>query len=102
MSQYVCFHESKFVIKTTKEDDSDSSSINLEDMYMSTLAQSFWMQDFLSDEQESPKIQFYLPQQFTINTCMDWTGIVGDYNIGSGTFRTNESTKTALSILPSQ
>ena len=56
MSQYVFCHEAKCVIEATKEDDLDSSSIQLENMYMSTLAQSFVMQDLLVDKEESLKI----------------------------------------------
>lgn len=43
MSQYVFCHKAKCMIKVTKEDDSDLSSIQLEDMFMSTLAESFGM-----------------------------------------------------------
>ena len=62
MSQYIFCHNAKCVIKATKKDDSYSSSIQSEDIFMSTLAQSFEMKDFLSDDQELKKIKFDLPQ----------------------------------------
>lgn len=54
MSQYVYCSEAKCVIEA-KEEDSDTLSINLDDMVMSTLAQSFGMQNFLGDDQDLPK-----------------------------------------------
>lgn len=60
------------------------------------------MHNFLEDDQDIPKIQFDLPQQFTINTRMDGTGIVGDNNSSSCTFRTGTSAKRVLDLPPTK
>ena len=67
---------------------------------MSMLADSFGMHNFLEDVQDVPKIKFDLPHQFTINTSTDRTGIIGDDNGNSCTFRTCTSAETVLALPP--
>lgn len=92
MSQFIYCPDAKRVVMT--KDKSDDGLVCSTDSILNSISAGLGVSHMVGNFSDVPKMEFDLPHQFSLEISPDGTGIVGDENRSSQTWRTDLSEAT--------